>query len=87
MKIDRHGRAKILTQREIQLLFSEGLSTTRDRCLFGICLYTACRIAEACSLRRADVYDSSRQVRPELPLFCHFPAIRNKRIAKQNSRK
>ena len=66
MKIDRHGRAKILTQTEIQLLFSEGLQTTRDRSLFGICLYTACRIAEACSLRRADVYDKSREVRPEL---------------------
>lgn len=66
MKIDRHGRAKILTQTEIQLLFSEGLQTTRDRALFGICLYTACRIAEACSLRRADVYDKSRSVRPEL---------------------
>lgn len=66
MKIDRHGRAKILTQSEIQLLFSEGLQTTRDRCLFGICLYTACRIAEASSLRRADVYDKSREVRPEL---------------------
>lgn len=66
MKIDRHGRAKILTQAEIQLLFSQGLQTKRDRTLFGICLYTACRIAEACTLRRADVYDSSRRVRPEL---------------------
>ncbi len=66
MKIDRHGRAKILTIAEIQLLFSQGLDTTRDRCLFGICLYTACRIREACTLRRADVYDTSRRVRPEL---------------------
>ena len=66
MKIDRHRRAKILTQPEIQLLFSQGLQTNRDRCLFGVCLYTACRIQEACTLRRADVYDSSRRVRPEL---------------------
>ncbi len=66
MKIDRHGRAKILTQAEIQLLFNKGLETKRDRSLFGICLYTACRIAESCTLRRADVYDSSRRVRPEL---------------------
>jgi integrase/recombinase XerD len=66
MKIDRHGRAKILTQEEIQLLFSQGLVNSRDRTLFGICLYTACRIAEACTLRRADVYDKERRVRSEL---------------------
>ncbi|PSB27651.1 tyrosine-type recombinase/integrase [Chlorogloea sp. CCALA 695] len=66
MKIDRHGRAKILTTEEIQLLFSQGLTIRRDRALFGICLYTACRIAEACTLRRGDVYDFKRLVRPEL---------------------
>lgn len=66
MKIDRHGKAKILSQQEIQLLFSEGLTTSRDRALFGICLYTACRISEACTLRRVDVFDKSRRVRPEL---------------------
>ena len=68
MKIDRHGKAKVLTAEEIQLLFNEGLTTLRDRCLFGICLYTACRINEACTLRRVDVYDKKRQVRPELIL-------------------
>jgi len=31
MKIDRHGQAKVLTQSEIQLLFSQGLQTSRDR--------------------------------------------------------
>ncbi len=66
MKIDRHGRAKILTQSEIQLLFSLGLQTNRDRALFGICLYTACRINEACTLKTTDVYDRSCRVRPEL---------------------
>ncbi len=66
MKIDRHGRAKILTQSEIQLLFSLGLQCIRDRALFGICLYTACRINEACTLKTADVYDSKGRVRPEL---------------------
>ncbi len=66
MKIDRHGRAKILTIEEIQLLFSQGLQNNRDRTLFGICLYTACRIAEACTLRRKDVFDEKRRVRPEL---------------------
>jgi len=66
MKIDRHGRAKILTPIEIQLLFNEGLAISRDRALFGICLYTACRITEACTLRRKDVFDENRKVRPEL---------------------
>lgn len=66
MKIDRHGKARVLTQEEVQLLFGEGLQTLRDRCLFGICLYTACRINEACTLRRVDVYDKKRNVRPEL---------------------
>ncbi len=66
VKIDRHGRAKILTPAEIQLLFNEGLRLARDRALFGICLYTACRIQEACTLRRGDVFDKQRRVRPEL---------------------
>lgn len=66
MKIDRHGRAKILTPIEIQLLFNSGLQNSRDRALFGICLYTACRITEACTLRRKDVFDEKRRVRSEL---------------------
>lgn len=66
MKIDRHGRAKILTSDEIQLLFNSGLQTNRARALFGICLFTACRIMEACTLRRKDVFDEKRRVRPEL---------------------
>lgn len=66
MKIDRHGRAKILTQDEIQLLFNEGftLNPVRDRTLFAVCLYTACRINEACTLHTKDLYDSKKKVRP-----------------------
>ena len=66
MKIERHGQAKVLDQAEIQLLFNVGLTTLRDRCLFGICLYTACRINEACTLRRVDVFDKKRNVRSSL---------------------
>jgi integrase/recombinase XerD len=66
MKIDRHGRAKILSVAEIQLLFNKGLHSSRERALFGICLYTACRITEACTLRRKDVFDEKRRVRPSL---------------------
>jgi len=68
MKIDRHGRAKILTQSEIQLLFSSGLLNNRSRALFGICLYTACRINEACTLLTVDVYDTLGRVRTELTI-------------------
>jgi integrase/recombinase XerD len=63
MKIERHGQAKILTQQEIELLFNKGLQTSRDRTLFGVCLYTACRIAEACSLMVKDTYTKSGTVR------------------------
>ena len=68
MKIDRHGRAKILTQYEIQILFNEGftLNPVRDRTLFAVCLYTACRINEACTLHTKDVYDSRKRVRPQI---------------------
>jgi integrase/recombinase XerD len=66
MKIDRHGRAKILTQSEIQLLFNKGLESNRDRALFGVCLFTACRINEACTLRTVDVYDTAGRARTHL---------------------
>jgi integrase/recombinase XerD len=63
MKIERHGFAKILTQQEIELLFNKGLLSSRSRTLFGVCLYTACRIAEACSLMVKDIYTNSGTVR------------------------
>ena len=68
MKIDRHGQAKILTVAEIQLLFNEGFTVDphRDRALFAICLYTACRITEAVTLRKRDVLDTKGNVRPEI---------------------
>ena len=68
MKVDGHGQAKILNQEEIQLLFTQGLTNPRDRALFGICLYSACRIREACTLRISDVYQKKGQVRTDLTL-------------------
>lgn len=59
MKTQGHGQAKILTPTEINQLFKTGLQTDRDRALFGVCLYTGCRIAEACSLNTVDVFDGS----------------------------
>ncbi|NEO33213.1 MAG: site-specific integrase [Symploca sp. SIO3C6] len=68
MKVDRHDQAKILSSDEISLLFSKGLKTNRDKALFGVCLYTGARIAEACSLHTKDVYSISGEVRPRVTL-------------------
>lgn len=62
-KVERHGQAAILTPAEIELLFTEGLQADRDRALFGVCLYSACRIAEACSMLTEDCYTSTGKVR------------------------
>ncbi len=66
MKVDRHGQAKILTPFEIDLVFNEGLTNDRDRALFALCLYTACRINECVTLRTTDVYYRQGIVRPEI---------------------
>lgn len=65
MKINRHGRAKVLTQSEIQLIFSDGLDNGRDRALFGVCLFSACRIRECCTLQTQDIYTPKGNVRPQ----------------------
>ena len=66
MKINRHGRAKVLTQSEIQLIFSHGLDNDRDKTLFGVCLFSACRIRECCTLQTQDIYTPKGNVRPRL---------------------
>ncbi|MBD2498197.1 tyrosine-type recombinase/integrase [Nostoc sp. FACHB-280] len=66
MKIDRHGKAKILTPEEIEGLFTKGLVTARDKTLVAVMLYTACRVNEAVTLKIKDVYDSKKRVRSEL---------------------
>lgn len=53
MKCDRNGQAKILTDGEITAIFS--LFSERDRTIFAICLYGACRISEALSVRVDDI--------------------------------
>ncbi|MDF5716367.1 MAG: tyrosine-type recombinase/integrase [Rhizonema sp. NSF051] len=63
MKIDRHDQAKILSSPEISRLFTTGLKTKRDatqrlkpyRTLFGICLFTGCRVSEALALQTTDI--------------------------------
>jgi integrase/recombinase XerD len=66
MKINRHGQAKILSPNEIQRLFSVGLTTFRDRTLFSLCLFTACRIQEAVTLRTQDIYTLAGAVQEEI---------------------
>jgi integrase/recombinase XerD len=66
VKIDRHGQAAILSHPEIEVLFAEGLQLDRDLALFGVCLYTAARIAEACSMLLEDVYSPAGRVRPSI---------------------
>ncbi len=55
MKVNKFGRAAILSPTQITLLFNEGFAKARDRALFGVCLYAAARINEACTLLRGDV--------------------------------
>ena len=55
MKVNKFGRAEILTPSQISKFFDEGFVKPRDRALFGVCLYAAARINEACTLLRGDV--------------------------------
>lgn len=55
MKVAGNGQGKILTSDELRLLFTEGFVRKRDRALFGICLFTGCRISEALALQTTDI--------------------------------
>ncbi|NEQ78505.1 MAG: site-specific integrase [Okeania sp. SIO2C9] len=55
MKVDGNGQGKILSQVELSRLFTEGLKSPRDRALFAICLFTACRLSEALALHTTDI--------------------------------
>ncbi|MGB3205783.1 MAG: site-specific integrase [Crinalium sp.] len=58
MKVQGHGKAKILPVPELQRLFSDGgLISPRDRALFGILFYCGCRVSEALSLKTSDIDD------------------------------
>ena len=63
MKINRHGQAEILSKEQCESLFTHGLLSARDKALFGVCLYTAARIREACTLLKEDCFleDSPRE--------------------------
>lgn len=55
MKVAGNGQGKILTAEELRLLFTEGLLRPRDKALFGICLFTGCRVSEALALQTTDI--------------------------------
>ena len=55
MKVAGNGQGKILTPEELKLLFAEGFIRERDRALFGICLFTGCRVSEALALQTTDI--------------------------------
>ncbi len=55
MKIHDHGKAKVLSHKDLSLLFGIGLQSQRDKSLFGIMLFTGCRVSEALSLTKDDI--------------------------------
>ena len=55
MKVAGNGQGKILTPDELRLLFTLGFVSPRDRALFGICLFTGCRVSEALFLQTSDI--------------------------------
>ncbi len=55
MKVAGNGQGKILTPEELRRLFTEGFVRDRDRALFGICLFTGCRVSEALGLQTSDI--------------------------------
>ncbi len=67
MKRNRFGRAKILTLDEFSQLMYEGFpegstTTARNRALFAVCFFTACRIQEAVTLHYKDVFSGPGRV-------------------------
>lgn len=55
MKVNGNGQGKVLSQEELRLLFTSGFRCPRDKALFGICLFTGCRVSEALALQTTDI--------------------------------
>ncbi len=55
MKNSGNGRAKILSPSELNRLFERGFTSSRDKLLFAIAYYCACRISEALALKTDDL--------------------------------
>ncbi|AFZ61316.1 tyrosine-type recombinase/integrase [Anabaena cylindrica FACHB-243] len=65
MLINRNGQAKVLTKSEIQQLFHNGFKSSRDKALFAVAFYTACRISEARKMFIIDAFYDGK-VRDEI---------------------
>jgi integrase/recombinase XerD len=63
VKVQGNGRAKILRPAEIDRLFERGFITARDRLLFAVTFYCACRISEALALTTHDIVGASVTLR------------------------
>jgi integrase/recombinase XerD len=55
VKVNGNGRAKVLTQAELDRLFERGFVNPRDKLLFAITYYCACRVSEALALTTDDI--------------------------------
>lgn len=55
MKVKGNGRAKVLTPTELERLFTQGFLNPRDKLLFAITYYCACRVSEALALTADDL--------------------------------
>ena len=63
MKVDGNGHAAILSESELNQFFA--YASPKYRAVFGICLFTGCRISEALSLRAEDIVNGSILFRKE----------------------
>lgn len=63
MKVDGNGQAKVLLQTELDRLFERGFQSPRDKLLFAICYYCACRVSEALALTTDDIVCSTVTLR------------------------
>ncbi len=73
MKVNGNGQGKILTSDELRLLFADGFTSPRERALFGICLFTGCRVSEALALQTTDIKGQTLTFR----LFYHQRETQN----------
>lgn len=67
MLVKGNGQAKILTKTELNNLFQSGLKCARDKAIFGIAFYTACRVSEVRQMHFADVFHEGK-VRDEISI-------------------
>lgn len=63
MKVKGYGQAKVLLQTELDRLFERGFRSPRDKLLFAVCYYCACRVSEALALATDDIVSGTVTLR------------------------